>query len=454
MGNIKKDIEELNIGLIEVANKEIDNIKLQKELNQSFEKKGLNQRMVKCIFSGTKLITDMNDMEKITFADTCHRYFKSDKYDISNYYSDSKLAEWINYINVKEKINVIHCEDFRRINSYEYHGDFTFKEVYEYMKNILWVYYPATQRSSKYREVNNTTMIREVNINKKSVNEICNLILEGKFEATEIILNCMLVKGKKPQISFEKKYKEIGDITIKPNYDIKNDNYTIVTILDGYHRILGICKAVEYHYEKTGEWINGRISCKLVLADIIRAKRIVELVFKRTDDDKNWVKSLEQSDYTEFVDMLIQNSSTLRNNVADIYEQCKYNNKLTYKVILTDTIKKLKIDVSDKSLSLFLANDMAKILDSLYDIIRKKRDDNFEFDRQYNIPNMFVGYITIAYMTKDKMLTLEDYFDIITCLREKIDYKAIKNLKLDVKSCSVNKVIGYFESVINEVIVC
>ena len=253
MGNIKKDIEELNIGLIEVANKEIDNIKLQKELNQSFEKKGLNQRMVKCIFSGTKLITDMNDMEKITFADTCHRYFKSDKYDVSNYYSDSKLAEWINYINVKEKINVIHCEDFRRINSYEYHGDFTFKEVYEYMKNILWVYYPATQRSSKYREVNNTTMIREVNINKKSVNEICNLILERKFEATEIILNCMLVKGKKPQISFEKKYKEIGDITIKPNYDIKNDNYTIVTILDGYHRILGICKAVEYHYEKTGE---------------------------------------------------------------------------------------------------------------------------------------------------------------------------------------------------------
>ena len=90
----------------------------------------------------------------------------------------------------------------------------------------------------------------------------------------------------------------------------------------------------------------------------------------------------------------------------------------------------------------------------IYDIIRKKRDDNFEFDRQYNIPNMFVGYITIAYMTKDKMLTLEDYFDIITCLREKIDYKAIKNLKLDVKNCSVNKVIGYFESVINEVIVC
>ena len=42
--NIKKDIEELNVFLSKIIEKEVDNFKLQKELNKSFGKKGLNQR--------------------------------------------------------------------------------------------------------------------------------------------------------------------------------------------------------------------------------------------------------------------------------------------------------------------------------------------------------------------------------------------------------------------------
>ena len=63
--NIKKDIEELNVFLSKIIEKEVDNFKLQKELNKSFGKKGLNQRMVKCLFSGTKVIADMSDIEKM-----------------------------------------------------------------------------------------------------------------------------------------------------------------------------------------------------------------------------------------------------------------------------------------------------------------------------------------------------------------------------------------------------
>ena len=170
----------------------------------------------------------MNDMEKMTFANTCYEVLGGGRYNIKYYFSGTKQAEWLSYVNAAEKINDIYCEDFKRINSYEYHGDFTYEQVYKYMKNILWIYYPATQRSSKYREVNEKTIIREVNVNKKSVNEISNLILEGKFEATEIILNCMMIKGKTPKFILEKKYKEIGDITIKPDYDIDSENYTIV----------------------------------------------------------------------------------------------------------------------------------------------------------------------------------------------------------------------------------
>lgn len=447
---IKKDIEELNILLSKIIDNEVDNFKLQKEINKKFLEKGLNPNLVKCLFSGTKLVADMDDIEKMTFADACYKILKNTNCNIAYYFSDNKIIEWGNYINVSEKINEICCEDFRRIDSYEYHGDFTYEQVYKYMKNILWVYYPSTQRSSKYKE-STGTVVREVNVNKKSVREIADLILKGKFESTEIILNCMLFKGKTPQIFFDKKYKEIGDITIKPNYDIDNDNYTICTILDGYHRILGICKAVELHYEKTGEWIKGKISCKLVLADIVRAKRIVELVFKRTDDDKSWLKSLEQSDYTEFVDMIVSNSSVLKNNVADIYEQCKYNKKITYKVVLNDTVKKLNIDVANKSKSLFSAMDMAKMIDSLFEIIEQSKNNDIDFDRYYKLPNMFVGYITIAYILKDRNMKFQDCFKIVNVMRKNIDVTTIKKLKLDIKNFPINKAITYFENIANEV---
>ncbi|MBC5629476.1 hypothetical protein H8S20_11305 [Clostridium sp. NSJ-6] len=449
---IKKDVQELNILLSKIIDNEVDNFKLQKEINKSFCEKGLNPKFVKYLFSGTKVVSDMRDIEKMTFADACYKSLNDDKFNIYRYYSDNKITEWANYVNPSEKINEIYCEDFRRINLHEYHGDFTYEQVYKYMKNKLWLYPHSTQRSAECSEIADNSIIREININNKAVNEISEIILNGKFEPTEIIINCMLFKGKTPQVTFEKRYKEIGDLIIKPNYDLNSENYTICTILDGYHRILGIGKAVELHYEKTGEWLSGKIACKLVLADIVRAKRIVELVFKRTDDDKTWLKILEQSDYTEFVDMIVSNSYILKGNVADTYEQCKYNKKITYKVILTDTIKKLKIDVANKSSTLFTTIDMTKIIDTLFNLIEETNKKNTLFDEVYKLPNMFIGYFTIAYILKDKDLQLNDYLKILSNMRKKIDMSTIMDLKLSVKQCPINKVIAYFENIVSEVI--
>ena len=150
--------------------------------------------------------------------------------------------------------------------------------------------------------------------------------------------------------------------------------------------------------------------------------------------------------------MVVSNSSVLKNNVADIYEQCNYNNKVTYKVILTDTVKKLNIDVANKSATLFAANDMAKFIDYMIDIIEQTKKNDVEFDKYYLLPNMFIGYLTMAYMLKDKDLNAGNYLSIINSLREKINTNTVKNLKIDTKKCSVNKIIAYFENIVGEVI--
>ena len=58
----------------------------------------------------------------------------------------------------------------------------------------------------------------------------------------------------------------------------------------------------------------------------------------------------------------------------------------------------------------------------------------------------------MAYMLKDKDLNASNYLSIINSLREKINTNTVKNLKIDTKKCSVNKIIAYFENIVGEVI--
>lgn len=448
----KYTIEDLDFKLGKVIKNEINNHKFQREVNKSFASKGLMQRVVKCLFSNTKLPQDLNTMEKMTFTNACYEYFNDVQFKIDRYYSCQQIAEWSAYMNTQEVIDDITLEDFRMINGFEYHGDISFEQIYKYMQNVLLIYYPSTQRSAKYKR-RSDVYVREININQSAVNEICNLILEDRFEATEIILNCMAFKGKVPKFTFEKKYKNIGDITIKPNYDINSKHYTVCTILDGYHRILGICAAVQKHLDATGEWLEGYISCKLVLADLNRAKHIVTSVFKRTDDDKNWLKALERNDYSIFADMLTNNSRILRNNVAEVYEQCIKEKKLTYKLLIMDLAKVLGLNVNNNTEMLFVTEEVNERFDLMFTITKENLEelDNVLIDVLLT-PNFYAIYMIIAYRLKDTPISASKYHNMLVKLDRVIDEEKIRELGVYNKKVKLAELVKYCDELLNEVI--
>lgn len=447
----KYPIEDLDFYLGKLIREQGDNHKFQKEVNKQFVNKGLTQKIVKCLFSDTKLPQDLNIMEKMTLANACYEHFKNAKFKLNRYYSNQLIAEWTSYVNTREEIDVITLEDFRMINAFEYHGDISFRQIYEYMQNVLLIYYSSTQRSAKYRR-KSEAYVRDINISQKAVNEIRDLILENRFEATEIILNCMAFKGKTPKFAFEKKYKNIGDITIKPNYDVNSKYYTICTILDGYHRIIGICAAVQKYLDETGEWLEGYISCKLVLADLNRAKHIVASVFKRTDDDKSWLKSLERSDYANFADMLVNNSRMLKGNVAEIYEQCSKEEKITYRLLLMDIAKTLEFNVNNSTEMLFLTEELAQRIDLMLSLTK----ENLEFLDNELIevliePNFFAIYMIIAYRLKDDKISASNYFKMLRELDEIIDEDILRDIGVFNKKVKLAELVKYCDELLSEV---
>ena len=441
--------KELDIRIDETIKKNIDNRKLQQDINTEFAKKGLDQRIAKCLFNRTKLVGDISKMEKMTLANCMHSFLNDNRFNLKKYYEHKDIVEWMNYREVEERVEVITCEKFRMVDEYEYHGDLTFEQIYTYMKNSLFLYYPETQRSGVYSNKRQKGCVREVNINRKAVNEIADLILKDEFETTEIILNCMQFEGHESKFKFIPKFENIGDIIIKPNYDLDDFYYTICTILDGYHRILGICKAYEKKLEM-GEKLEKVISCKLVLADLERAKRIVSSVFKRTDDDKSWLKTLDVNDYTKFADAVISSSKTLKGKVSNVYEECKVEGTVTYKALIIDTIKKLDIDVSNRSSVLFTSRKIGDKLDLIYEYIKESNNNSF-FDECADNPNIFCGYITLAYLLKDKELDFEK-LELLKNILDSFDKTTLLSLKLDYKQYKKNLIIKTFEKIVDKVV--
>lgn len=448
----KYSIEDLDFQLGKLIRSEMSNQKFQKEVNKNFINKSLTQRIVKCLFSDTILPQDLDVIEKMTLANSCYEYFKNPKFKLDRYYSDQQIAEWNSYVNNKESIDTILFEDFREINQYEYHGDITFKQIYDYMQNILFIYYPSTQRSSKYKR-KSEAYVRDININQEAVTEIRELILENRFEATEIILNCMAFKGRIPRFTFEKKYKNIGEIIIKPNYDINSKYYTVCTILDGYHRILGICAAVEKYYNEKGEWLEGSISCKLVLADINRAKHIVTSVFKRTDDDKEWLKALERNDYSNFVDKLVNNSRILRDNIAETYEQCIKEKKITYKLLIIELAKVLELNVNNSTEMLFLTEDMAEKIDLMFTLTKENLEILDENLIEVLIqPNFFAIYLILVYKLRDIKMSGKEYLEMLIKLDKDINEDNLKKLGIFNKKVKLVELVKYCDELLIEVI--
>ena len=124
------------------------------------------------------------------------------------------------------------------------------------------------------------------------------------------------------------------------------------------------------------------------LADKERAKRIVHQTFLRSSDEPEWVEALAKNDYSDFVDLVLENSKRL--TFANTVEDAEVNGKLTSKALLIEATKKMNIEFNKLSQSNKMSKAIAKNFDLAYDVAKELNIKTTAYG--------VIGYYYLAYM--------------------------------------------------------
>lgn len=426
---------------------EVNNSELKKDMNTIFYEKKLNTNAVTCLFNNSRDMKSFNTIEQIAIAKACFKYKDSDSYNYKKYFSEKEIEGFDKYQVTEEELNVMEFNNFLKINEGLYRGNKSYTDIALYYDRMMYIYNLDTQRANTFKKVAGK-MIRKPSVDRKTVNEIREAILNGTFEDTEIILNVKIVDGKEPRFEFIPKYEDIlGDIRIEPQYiDTEDERYTEVNILDGYHRILAIKSAVDYHYQETGEELKGSIGVKIVFADAERALRIVDQTFKRSSTDKQFLSAIKTDNYSILADNIVENSKELRGNVARTYEECIAMGKITHKYILSKVSEYLEIKSASIGDRNFQSKKYAKLIDDYFEVVKYEfKNDNLD---KFINPNIFAGVIAYGkkYFDNNKVIGYDEIMEL-TSMISNLRNEDIKDMKLMNKNCSIPKIVNFFGGV-------
>ena len=430
-----ESIENLYIQLKNILKNDISTVnKVLRSVNAEYQEKGMSMNKLNMFLNGQIEVDQLDDYDLIALCKNFYNLgFKN--FNPKNFFGELKIANYESYITVEEPFDKIILENFIKINDFEYRGQITYKQIYDYLSHSLIFYDSEAQRSPKFKKIGSKNgsealNVRTENLNMKSVNEIAKSVLDKTFEDTELVFNCELLEGKNQKFKFISKYEDIlGDIIIKPNYITQDDDTTWVSITDGFHRCKGIVSAINKHLGKTGEYLEGSIGLRLVRADKERAKRIVYQTFLRSADEPEWIDSLQKNDYTKFVDMVLKESKLL--TVDNTIDLANMNEKLTSKSLLVDFVKKMNIKVNISSDAYFKSKKIAKDFDLIYSIAKS-------MGVEFNVYKV-AEYFYVAFILNDNM----DLEETINKLENSDKLRSMYK-----KNVSINKFIEAIDEVI------
>jgi len=458
--------DNLNKELQNVINKEFKNIGLIKSINIELAQKNMNSNIVSALFTdGTITVDKLSQMEKIAITKVCHEVLGIEKLNYKKYFENGELINYNGFNNIEEPIKVVVLPYLQKVDDYNYVGRITYEQIYNYIKFVLFRYNKLSQRAYRTKSLGTKDeSARVIDIKQDNVNAMTTLILDNKLEDTQIIVNVRLPEGKEkfdPDYHFksidEEKLPFIGTLYITPNYDLESDGFTVIDMLDGFHRMLAVYQAVEkYKTENKGAILQGGLDIRVVLRSLSDAQEIIRQIFERSDTNPEFIKGFKQGDDVNFLKLIEENSKILKGEIELNFEERKMSKSLTYKTILLDALTLTEIPFQKKGLVRDIAKQLGSTIDELVEIIKTKyfNDDINQMKRDSSLLdcNMFVGYLAIA----NTMRVLGDYnrIDEIVDNIYSIPESELKKLKLknSPNTCSYKDVYNYFAKLTVEVL--
>ena len=391
MKSNKELLENLLWVLFDVGLKNKD---LIKAINKKLTEKGISKKIMYLLYNDLKNVDELDDITIMCILDASYAILKNDKLKISQYFGINLITQYEAYMNVETPLDEVVLDG---ITEHEdgYTGTISYEQIYNFMNNNLLIYYKETQREGKLTKLGNK-YIKTISINKKNIKEMSELAIKGELAPSEIKLNILLTdEDAEPQISFKREYNNIGKIVIKPEYQ-DEQHKTLLSIVDGYHRVLAIVDAVGKHLSETGEMLQGYMLVTITTKTTNDIKQVILQTFKRSQTSREFLKTLESNDYTKFVDNILKNTNI---NVANTYADLKTGDYITYKTLLIDVVKCMDVKVNSKSASVIASKQIAENIEIILDYMKTK-------DIKITC-NSFISILVIAdKMRKDDTLFL------------------------------------------------
>lgn len=447
--------DEQNKIIEKLINTQIKNKQLINEIRREFESKNLQYSKASAVFNLLKDFNELTTNEKIAFITASYRVLQKEDLIPDRFFGKNSLVEYQMFTNQDEKFETIKLEQVRRINDFEYQGYMPDKITYLCMKHGLFYYNINTQRPYEAKAIGDKgKYLRQLDINWKNVNEMVELMKEGKFEDTEITLNVRRIVGYDANFRFTPQWNDIGVFEVTPNYDTNSEDFTIVDIADGTHRLLAKEKYVDWYYKEHNEYPPETQGIKVAIKVRTeeQCKEFIRQVFQRADViDKEYIENLKVDEYSIFTKELVEKSEDiLKGNVGERYEDILVNNKITNYTLLKDTIKKfVKIDFNSVMKKNDKSDSLVKNIDMIVKYLCEKYySNNLESMKEEGIfinNGIFAVYLILANMIDEKIINMK-YEEIIDILFNAKDSEEFKELKLKNKIIDLDEVKKFIDN--------
>lgn len=397
-------------------------------------------------------ISDLETNEQIAIAKGLYNY-GLEKFKPSNYFNINELGAYETYIDINENNDMeLIFENVKEYNDYYYCCTYWKpSEQYRARKNRLVRYNFATQRQANIRKTAYGTIRREINLNRKSVNGIKEMIKAGEyFPPDTLTLNILLLEEKNANVHYNKEKEELR---IKINYDIDATDYTVVDFTDGWHRDTAIYELYNEGFDVEKTFKGFPVNISIVKPEV--AARFVNRQMLANRESDEYMRAMEKNSYNDFIEAVNKNSkSILFNQIAKTREEMLKTDKLTYNEVFEKALRHIEknedITIEGRSMMIYGTEKYVDIINTIFEILEDKKVDN-KIMKVFKSENIWLGYFAIwSYLQKNKLNDIEEYKLIDNFVENVIAIKDedIKDLKLNNKAFNIGNTYNFFRGLI------
>lgn len=270
------------------------------------------------------------------------------------------------------------------VGSSAYMVTMSIKTINKLLDNNLIYYNFETQREAKFIKRKDKILI-EPTLNKNSVKEITEHLLDNTLVPTVLVFNCETRSSEDPS----------GEEVV---YDSKNMELTItrgtrVSITDGFHRITGARNALQINPD-----LEFNFAVLLTNYNTKKAQGYMAQISKSNPVSKTRIQELEANRFSDNIVRQLKEESELKGRISQTNRLHSLNRELCTYNVLADSI-----DVEFKMETKLDAMDIGDYLVEFFDFLIGSYPDEFINDIQetrktslINDNNMFVGYVILA----------------------------------------------------------